>query len=171
MIHIDTYSNHFHSHNNMYTNGAHEPHITATPVVKSHTMYNPSGISQTTMFSPSNLNNMEIDDYFVPTTNCLDNTTMLTNVTTTASGAPAIQYVYSPSSTSVTTNNSSIMFIDNVMSPSSPMNLMSPLSQQNMPDYPMVIIINHYFIFNLFNIYKRIHSHIQIINMPCYQIM
>lgn len=62
--------------------------------------------------------NMEIDDYFTPTTT-LESNQMLVNT--------MHNVIYSPSSTSVTTNNSSIMMID-TMSPTSPTHnmMMSP---------------------------------------------
>lgn len=66
----------------------------------------------------SHIMNMEIDDYFTPTTT-MDNSQIFVNTMQ--------NLVYSPSSTSVTTNNSSIMMID-TMSPSSPTHnmMMSP---------------------------------------------
>lgn len=62
--------------------------------------------------------NMEIDDYFAPTT-AMESNQMFVNTMQNV--------VYSPSSTSVTTNNSSIMMID-TMSPTSPTHnmMMSP---------------------------------------------
>lgn len=95
-----------------------QPHITTTPVVKSHNpssvMYTPPPYSQQqTNFVPmlditttnimNNFNSMEIDDYFTPTT--MDS--MFTSTT-----------IYSPSTNSV---NSSAM----IMSPTST-HLMSP---------------------------------------------
>ncbi|CAO0790814.1 unnamed protein product [Mucor circinelloides] len=124
-----------------YNNSQYTPHITTTPVVKSH---HPTAITTNIpMFTPpppatlplnyqnhqqsnynpvdmatSHIMNMEIDDYFTPTT-AMDNSQIFVNTMQNV--------VYSPSSTSVTTNNSSIMMID-TMSPSSPTHnmMMSP---------------------------------------------
>lgn len=158
MLHIDTYTSNFEPNDtfsnmntNMYTNNTYEPHITATPVVKSHnpiSIFTPNQqqqhfMQQQTIFAPletanmvTNLNNMEIDEYFAPPPPLNMDNAMFNNT---------MQNVYSPSSTSVTTNNSSIMFMDSSISPSSPINMMSPINQQNMSnsDYPMVII-KHY---------------------------
>jgi hypothetical protein len=117
--------------------GSYTSHITTTPVVKSHnpiSMFTPPYIQQQTNFSPStgmpttttitttnimnNLSSMEIDDYF-PTPTSMD----MFNV--------HHHHVYSPSSTSVTTNSSSIMMIDTNMSPSSPTNAMVSPSSHN----------------------------------------
>ena len=98
-------------------NNFYAPHITATPVVKSHNpisvFTSPIGavplpqqqqqqqqqitsldLSTTNMM----MNAMEIDDYFAGNSNMFN--------------------MYSPSST--TTNNSSVMMMDNNMSPTSP---------------------------------------------------
>jgi hypothetical protein len=66
----------------------------------------------------SHIMNMEIDDYFTPNTT-IDSHQIFAN--------SMQNVVYSPSSTSVTTNNSSIMMMD-TMSPSSPTHnmMMSP---------------------------------------------
>ncbi|KAF1799769.1 hypothetical protein FB192DRAFT_1474533 [Mucor lusitanicus] len=128
-------------YSNNYSNSQYTPHITTTPVVKSH---HPTAIATTIpMFTPpsqaafplkyqhnpqanytpvdvatNHIMNMEIDDYFTPTTT-LESNQMLVNT--------MHNVIYSPSSTSVTTNNSSIMMID-TMSPTSPTHnmMMSP---------------------------------------------
>ncbi|KAK4511052.1 uncharacterized protein ATC70_012262 [Mucor velutinosus] len=124
-----------------YSNSQYTPHITTTPVVKSH---HPTAIATNLpMFTPPppapfplnyqhnqqpnytpvdmatfHIMNMEIDDYFTPTTT-MEGNQMFVNT--------MHNVVYSPSSTSVTTNNSSIMMID-TMSPTSPTHnmMMSP---------------------------------------------
>lgn len=104
-----------------------QPHITTTPVVKSH---NPSSVmytppySQQTNFVPmldttttnimNNFNSMEIDDYFTPTMDSMFTST-----------------IYSPSTNSV---NSSAM----IMSPTSPTHMMSPSNHLMSPTQPMV---------------------------------
>lgn len=172
----DNYASFQNNHASMFpidTNfGPYTPHITATPVVKSHnpiSVFTPPYPQQQTNFSHvampttttttnimNNLSSMEIADYF---------TTPTSMDMFTGNVHPG---VYSPSSTSVTTNNSSIMMIDTNMAPTSPnnamvspaghCNMMSPSSHGNMmsPEYttqPMV------YIYICIYVYMYIHSY------------
>ncbi|KAI9280488.1 hypothetical protein BY458DRAFT_470117 [Sporodiniella umbellata] len=105
---------HSQEYNNHIMPPPYVPHITTTPVVKSHNIYQ----------HDSSLNFMESNmdiDYFDPiaahsfSSNAVPMDTAMFN------------NIYSPSINSVTTNSSAVM-IDTALSPVSPMNLMSPTS-------------------------------------------
>lgn len=149
---INNNSNHFMNYS--------QPHITTTPVVKSHhntatyssptqngylqqqihqTGYLPMDSTTHTMMN--NLNSMDIDDYFTPTN--MDSMFAANNI-------------YSPSTNSVTTNSSVIMM--DTMSPSSPTHMLSPNNTTNnlnhhlmSPTQSMVIIIFNFILNKLLN--------------------
>ncbi|KAG1051404.1 hypothetical protein G6F43_006390 [Rhizopus delemar] len=115
---------------NMSYGQSYVPHITTTPVVKSHSMiYSPHHYQQQdTNYNFIESNNLTMDfDYFDHVTAPPNNANHGIVAMDTSVFNHKNSNIYSPSINSVTTNSSAMM-IDTALSPVSPINLMSPTS-------------------------------------------